>query len=505
MSDRDERKPKPTWRDREPPAIAGRTPPHDLDAEGTVLSACLLDGEGLAKALELLKPEYFYSEANAQIFRGCVDLGAASKPVDVVSVATWLRDREVIQKIGGAEYLARLTDATPAVFNVEHHCATVKEKWRLRRAIATCQHYAANGYGDVGDPDEFLGELERDLLGVVQAGVKRQLVPLKELTHRAYQRIAHPERDNDRPRFETGLAAWDEVVGTLRGGHLVIVAARPGMGKSALKSEIGMLLAARHGYVASFELELDEDEVTDRAIAQRSWVALDHIENPELLTKAEHRRVVAAGEELHRLHLFVDDTPGLTLRELQSKARAIAAAAARERTRRVAAGEDLAGMASPNGMGAVLVDYLQLMKYDGATKANTRDEAIGYITRGLKELAKELRCPVIALSQLNRGVERSADKRPTLADLRESGSIEADADKVIFVYRDSYYNREADKRVAELIAAKNRSGKTGTVEIGWAPWCVKFHDRELNVTEGVAAEESIPPLWPTSEAEATPA
>ena len=250
------------------------------------------------------------------------------------------------------------------------------------------------------------------------------------------------------------------------------------MGKTALSTDLAVALAGRYGDVVMFELEMPEEECVDRMITQRSLVSVRHVERPELRTPSQIARITDAREELERLPIHIDDTAGISLREIQSKSRAIAAAAQRERSRRIGAGESLDGYQSPHGMAAVIVDYLQLVKYNG--EARSRDEAIGAITRGLKELAKEINVPVFALSQLNRAVEtRGGDKqtknRPVLSDLRESGNIEQDSDKIVFVYRESYYDKTADKRVAELILAKNRQGETGSTEIGWAPWCMRFH------------------------------
>jgi replicative DNA helicase len=463
-----------------PPVMSGRVPPHDLDAEAATLSACLLDRtHGCVDIVStLLAREHFYSEPNGRIWQAILALREREDPVDVITVASELRSRELIQRVGGTAYIGWVADATPAINNVETHAKTVLAKARLREMIATCQVAAAEGYGDVGDPEEWLGNVEGKVLKVAQSGRRNEMMGMRELVTRAHRRMDEPESDDTRPRFATGFEAYDEVTGTMRGGHLVVIAARPGMGKSALVSKLGILLAARHGFVAEFHLELDKDEATDRMIAQRSWVSLNKVDEPLRMSDAERGRVVEVENELAALPIEIDDTPALTLRELQSKARGVAHRARRERERRVAAGEPLTGLASPNGMGGVIVDYLQLMRVE--REARNRDEAIGHITRGLKELAKELRCPVIALSQLNRGVETRGgkDKRPMLADLRESGNIEQDSDKVIFVHRESYWDKEADKRRAELIVAKNRGGETGAIEVGWAPWCVDFHDIE---------------------------
>jgi replicative DNA helicase len=460
----------------EPPVLAGRTPPHDLDAEATVLSACLLHRDALDSVLEILKPEHFYSEANATIFRGAVELASASRPVDIVSIASWLRDREQIQKVGGTAYLAQLTDATPAVYNVAHHARTVKEKWRLRRVIAVCQQTAAQGYGDVGEPQQFIDSAEQAIYDLARSPETSSVQPLKEVLTHTFKKLSEAKARGD---GVTGLATQfddlDRKMSGLHAGELIIVAARPGMGKTSFVMNIAVNVArsqrivmpgpGQGGYgeevvdlpgqgVVVFSLEMPSEQVATRMLCSEARVELGKLRGG-FLTREDWSNLTGVAAELSGMPVWIDDTPGLSILELRAKVRRIKA----EREKRQAENKNA------TGLGLVVIDYLQLMK--GRPNVQSREQEISEISRGLKELAKELGVPVIALSQLNRGVESRTDKRPMLSDLRESGAIEQDADAILFIYREDYYQREKteDASVCELILAKQRNGPTGTVKV----------------------------------------
>ncbi len=469
----------------EPPVVAGRTPPHDLDAEATVLSACLLNKDALDTVLEILQPEHFYSEANATIFRGAIELAGATRPVDVVSVASWLRDRELIQRIGGAPYLAQLTDATPAVYNVAHHARTVKEKWRLRRVIAVCQQTAAQGYGDVGDPQQFIDGAEQAIYDLARTPETSTVHPLKEVLTVTFKKLSEAKKRGD---GVTGLATHfndlDRMMSGLHPGELVIVAARPGMGKTSFVMNIAVNVArsqrvlmpgpGESGYgsepvdvagqgVVVFSLEMPSEQVAVRMLCSEARVELGKLRGG-FTTADDWRQLTGAASGLSNMPIWIDDSPGITILELRAKVRRIKA----EREKRQ--------QENPNasGLGLVVIDYLQLMR--GRPNAQSREQEISEISRGLKELAKELEVPVIALSQLNRGVEGRNDKRPMLSDLRESGAIEQDADAIIFIYREDYYQREvtSDAGVSELILSKQRNGPTGTVKVRFFSTYTRF-------------------------------
>ncbi len=453
----------------------GVLPPHDLDAEAAVLSACF-DVEGKPGMVDtvagILKAENFYSDWGQIVFAAMLRLRDADRPIDIVTVAHDLRERELIQRIGGPTWLGELLDKTPAVANVEHHAEIVRDMYARRQLIATCQQVAAEGYGEEATAPSWLTDAEGRITRATQHAHSGKLVPVKSLVREAYKRATEPETTEARV-FETGLGAFDVATNCIGPGQLIIIAGRPGMGKSGLASDLALLIAERRGDVPFFSLEMPKEELAARLIAQRSWVAFNALYGANVsLAGSKLAAVTRATNEIDGLPISIDDTPALSLVECQSKTRA-----AYQQARR--AGRRL---------GAVVVDYLQLMRF--SREARTRDEGIGEVTRGLKTLAKQVEAPVIALSQLNRSVETRGgkDRRPQLSDLRESGNLEQDADKVIFVYRESYYDASANKRRAELIAGKNRQDGTGCVEVGWASWCMHFH----NIGERSPVDETTP-------------
>ncbi|MBW2523882.1 MAG: replicative DNA helicase [Deltaproteobacteria bacterium] len=472
--------------DREPPVVAGRVPPHDLDAEAAVLSAVLLDRDALDRVIEMLRSEHFYSEANGHIFEACTTLASEGTPIDIVSVASWLRDRERIQQVGGAAYLGQLVDATPAVAHVVAHARVVREKWRLRRLIALCQRYAAEGYGDVGNAQEFIDTAEQGLYDLARTPETSTVHPLKDVLTTAFQQLTKAAERGDRiTGVSTGFFDLDKKTAGLHRGDLMIIAARPGMGKTAFALNLAVNVAAPravaaadgspppadaaeqpgHG-VAVFSLEMPKEQVATRLVCTEARVDLGRLRQGHL-GPDDWAGLTGAASVLSTLPIWIDDTPALGLLDLRAKVRRLQA----ELGRGVDQDDD-----DRHGLGVVIVDYLQLMQ--GRRGVSSREQEISEISRGLKQLAKELDVPVIALSQLNRGVETrgTKDKRPLLADLRESGAIEQDADTIIFIYRDEYYNPETtqDRGVAELIVAKQRNGPTGKVLTRFVSSCTRF-------------------------------
>lgn len=413
---------------REPPVVAGRVPPHDLDAEAATLSACMLDRDALDSVLELLEPEHFYSEANARIYEGARALSLQGSPVDVVSVASWLRSRELIQKVGGTAYLGRIVDATPAVANVVHHARVVKEKWRLRRVIASCQKFAAEGYGDVGQVQEFIDSAEQSLYELARTPETSTIHHVKDVLTTTFQQISAAAERGDRiTGTPTGYVDLDQKTAGLHAGDLMIIAARPGMGKTSFVLNLAANVASpeqlrvpgpgddgygdteteRPGYgVAVFSLEMPKEQVAARLVCCEARVDLGKLRQG-YLSQDDWANLTSAASVLANLPIWIDDTPGLSILELRAKVRRLKADYNR-----------IHGPDAP-GLGAVVIDYLQLMS--GRKGVNSREQEISEISRGLKGLAKEMSVPVIALSQLNRGVETRGgkDKRPMLSDLRE--------------------------------------------------------------------------------------
>jgi replicative DNA helicase len=470
----------------EPAMVAGRVPPHDLDAEAAVLSAILLSRDALDRVLEILKPEHFYSDANKRIYEAAQELALAGTPIDIVSVASWLRDRERLAQVGGPSYLAQLSDATPAVGHVGAHAGTVYEKWRVRQLIATCQRVAAEGYGDVGVVQEFIDGAEQAIYELARTAQTSSVQPLAQVLKAAFEQItAAAERGDRITGISTGYEKLDAKTAGLHEGDLTIVAARPGMGKTSFVLNLGVNVASPrtvsspgpgengHGVerhepghgVCVFSLEMPREQLATRMVCSEGRVDLGRLRQG-FLQPDDWRRLTEAASYLSSLPIWIDDTPAIGILELRAKVRRIQAEYNRPAT----------ATSAERKVGLVVIDYLQLMK--GRDGVNSREQEISEISRGLKQLAKELRVPVIALSQLNRAVETrtTKDKRPQLSDLRESGAIEQDADTIIFIYRDEYYNAETTnaKGIAELIIAKQRNGPTGKVLTRFSASCTRF-------------------------------
>jgi replicative DNA helicase len=472
-----------------PAIVAGRVPPHDLDAEACVLSACLLDRHSLDVVLEILKPEHFYSDANGKIFEAAQELSLASQPVDSVTVAGWLRDRERLAQVGGASYIARITDATPTVAHVDAHARRVYEKWRVRQLIATCQRVSAEGYGDYGDEQEFIDGAEQAIFELAHGGRKKATgAPIALALHEAFKQITEAAERGDRiTGISTGYERLDAKTAGLHAGDLTIVAARPGMGKTSLVLNIATNVAAPRAVLIPdstqpggkrevqgsfdgalvFTLEMPIVQLAQRMACSEGRVDLGKLRQG-YLQPDDWRRLTEAASFLSSLPVWLEFTPGLTLQSLRASIRRYKAQFDREAT----------ADTPEKRIRVVVVDYLQIMK--GRDGAGNREQEISEISRGLKILAGEFDVAVVALSQLNRAVETrtTKDKRPQLSDLRESGAIEQDADNVIFVYRDEYYNPETTnaKGIAELIIAKQRNGPPGKVLTRFTASCTRFDD-----------------------------
>ncbi len=460
--------------------VAGRVPPADLDAEAAVLSAALLSAEAFDSIQEFLSAEHFYAEANRRVYEGIVELNAAGRPVDIVSVAGWLRDRGRLDQVGGTPYLAQLVDATPAVAHVEEHARAIREKWRLRSLIATCQRFAAEGYGDCGEVQSFVDSAEQAIFELARVPASSSVVPVRDAIHDAFRILSEArQRGGGITGFETGFSELDRRTSGLHKGDLYIVAGRPGMGKTSFVLNLAANVAAPrkvvqgddpygrdvvevpgHG-VAFFSLEMPREQLAARMLASEARVDMSSIRSGQVQAE-DWNKLTEAAARMGRLPLWLDDTPAISILDLRAKIRRLQA-------------ELRNNPNGPKDLGLVAIDYLQLMS--GRKGVTSREQEISEISRGLKQLAKEMGVPVIALSQLNRSVEtrNTKDKRPQLSDLRESGAIEQDADAIMFIYRDEYYFQESpDKGIAEVIVAKQRNGPTGTCKVKFTSQYTRF-------------------------------
>lgn len=463
----------PLWLTQEPPVIDGRMPPNDIAAEAAVISASLHDSTARDIALSTVASGDFYSAANADIWRAIEALSQQQADVDAVTVMHQLRAMGRDNHVGGASYLATLLDATPAVGNVQSHADVVADMALRRRVVAACQLIASHGY-DPAVSDTYVDDAVQAVTAASIGGKdKGHPVPLKSLLP-ALAAQQHDPTATAVQRVLVGMHPWDRGMdnGGMGRGWLITVAARPGMGKTALTLQLCTAVALRGQWVARFDLEMTKEECVARMVAQEARVHLSKVQNLAKASAAEASRVTAAMDRLDTERLWVHDAPNLSVEEIRSRTKWVAAKAKR-------AGSQL---------GLVVIDYLQLIRHSPG--AQTRDEGVGMITRALKAMAKELGVPVVLLSQLNRGVEGRQDKRPMLSDLRESGNIEQDCDVVVFVYRDGYYKRDPSNTDAELVFAKHRHGKTGVMAARWLGYCMAFEDEAT--VDDVPDDEDIP-------------
>jgi replicative DNA helicase len=470
-----------------PPVIEGRVPPHDLEAEAAVLSACMLDPSAMDKITDL-KPDYFYSEAHRRIFEACFELKQSGHPVDVLQVQSYLKDRQRLAQVGGAGYLTEILDAAPVVANVGAYGRTIHEKFRIRQVILACQRVSAQGYVDYGEPQAFIDGAEQAIYNIARTSAKQSVEKLLDVMKKSFKRLNDAVARGDRiTGVPTGFDRYDKLTSGLHEGDLSIIAARPGMGKTSFVLNIAANVASPKGREVDgdpnqrweeggvgcvvFSLEMPREQLANRMVCAEARVDVSKMRTG-YLSPQDWSKLTQAASFLGSLPIWIDDSPGLSIIELRAKVRRLQA----EFDTRDEEGRKI------KKIGCVIIDYLQLMK--GRDGVASREQEISEISRGLKGLAKELEVPVIALSQLNRAVETRSEKskRPLISDLRESGAIEQDADNIVFIYRDDYYNREdsAEPNIAELIIAKQRNGPTGTAKVRFDRQWTRFD----NLAEG---------------------
>jgi replicative DNA helicase len=464
LADRDVFEP-PTGSMRSPPQ--GRVPPHSLEAERAVLGGILLENNAMNAAMQVLTPDDFYSRANAMVFEAMRELFGKGQPVDLVTLRSWLVDRGLLGKAGGDEHIVTLTETIPTVENIEHHAEIVRDKGVVRRLIQRCHEIAAQGYGDYGDVADFVDDAEKKIFEVAKQHTRAPYEHIKDVVIRTFEQVTEAAERKERiTGMPTGFAKLDRMTAGLKGSELIIVAGRPGMGKTAFALNVALHACGARGVpIAVFSLEMAKEELARRLLCSEARVDGGRMRTG-MLSRDDWTRLTSAAGSLTNLSLYIDDTPALSIMELRAKARRLQ---------------------SEHGLGLIVVDYLQLMR--AGSKVESREKEISEISRSLKALAKELSIPVMALSQLNRGVETRSgkDKRPQLADLRESGAIEQDADVILFIYREEFYNREDPelRGIAEIIIGKQRSGPVGTVK------CRFFHEytRFENLAEDDGSDE----------------
>ncbi len=436
----------------------GRIPPHNLEAEASVLGSALVDNDAIDRVEGLITPDVFYKEAHRKIWRAMEALRGRGEPVDLVTLAEELKKNGELDEVGGITYLVGLSEATPTAAYAEHYARIVAEKAVLRRLIAAAGEAMRLAYDEAGSVEEVIDQAGRLILDVATHGPRHEFQEMRDLVTKAHERIAQLREEGSRSDLiSSGFADLDRLIGGLGPGSLNIIAARPSMGKTAFALTIAQNVALRDGVpVAIFSLEMPALDLVLRMLSSEARVDMNRIRQAQLSDRDYDRLVKAAGR-IYDAPIFIDDTPGLTLMELRSRARRLAA---------------------HQNVQMIVVDYMQLMSGgQSARNGENRQQEIAAISRGLKSLARELEVPVVALSQLSRAVENRPNKKPMLSDLRESGSIEQDADLVIFIYRDDYYNEHSEKAgIAEIIVGKQRNGPIGTVELQFHAAHVRFND-----------------------------
>ncbi len=429
--------------------MAERNIPQSKEAEKAVLGSAFLSKTALQKICDELSPEHFYSEANAKIFETLQELNDEDKPIDITIVTNKLSEKKILSQVGNVEYLSEIIDSVPSASNVEYYINIVKEKMIGRKIIETATDIANDAYVSEDSIYDVLENAEMKMLRIGNMRKTSEFQRIQDVAYRAQENLEKlAEQGSEITGLATGFSEFDKLTAGLQSSQFIIIAARPAMGKTAFALNLATYAATHSNKsVAIFNLEMSAEQLANRILQ-----SLGQIDGGKMRTgRLEHndwKRLNEAISQLSDTNLFLDDTPGITIGEIRSKCRRLAN--------------------SDKGLGLVVIDYLQLIT--GPSKsAGNRQQEVSDISRNLKTMALELGIPVIALAQLSRAVEQREDKRPIMSDLRESGSIEQDADIVSFLYRDDYYNKEARRddnaSISEFIIGKNRSGPTTTIEL----------------------------------------
>lgn len=440
---------------------AGRVPPQNLEAEVSVLGSLLIDAEAVLKIADTLQPEDFYQPAHQMIFDAMLTLFERRAPLDLVTVADELTSRKQLDAVGGPAALSSLVSAVATATNVGHYAAIVRQKALLRKLITAAGNIGELGFQEDRPAEEVLDEAERTLFGVTQRYLKQNFVSVRKVLDDSFERLGLlAQQDGSIRGIPTGFRQLDRLMGGLSRSDLVIIAARPSMGKTTFAMNIAEYVAAEEQKtVGIFSLEMSKEQLVDRLVSSIGRVDSWKLRNGNL-TEEDMGNLIQAQAQLAESKLFIDDGGLATLMEVRAKARRLQA---------------------EHGLDLIVIDYLQLMSGSGRGSQDNRVQEVSEISRGLKALAKELNVPVIALSQLSRAVEARNDKRPMLSDLRESGSIEQDADVVMFLYRDDYYNKnkEEHNHLVDVIVSKHRNGPTGDIKLSSQFQYSRFYDVDL--------------------------
>lgn len=439
-----------------------RVPPQNIEAEQAVLGAMMIDKEAISKATEILRDGDFYRQDHRAVYQVIVGLFNKNQAVDMVTVTEALKKDGKLEDVGGIQFIAYLANAVPTAANISYHAKIVEEKSLLRQLIGVSTEIAGAGYEGTDDVNVLLDNAERLILSVSDRKIRRDFAPIKEVVMGAIDRIDELyNKKGGITGLATGFVDFDRLTSGLQPSDLILIAARPSMGKTALVLNIAEHVAIREKKaVAMFSLEMSKEQLVQRMLCSEASIDSSRLRIGELEDKDWHQ-LIAAADSLSQAEIFIDDTPGISVMEMRAKAR------------RLKVEHDLQ---------LVVIDYLQLMQGSGKKNSENRQQELSDISRSLKALARELNVPIIALSQLSRSVESRQIKKPMLSDLRESGALEQDADMVAFLYREDYYDKETEnKNITELIIAKHRNGPVDTVRLFFHKQFTRFANLAKNV------------------------
>jgi len=436
-------------------SVFDRTPPQNQEAEQAVLAAMMLDKDAVYEAVQIVKERDFYRESHGILFRTIVELAEKGDPVDLITITDKLRKDGNLEKVGGVGYIAEVANSIGTATSVGHYAQMIKEKSLMRDLIKISSNIVNRGYEGAEEPEQLLDDAERMILEISQGRSRAGLVPISEVIENTIEKLEYlHKKKSDITGLTSGFKDLDSFTSGWQNSDLIIVAARPAMGKTSFCLNIAQNAAIKGNIpVAIFSLEMSREQLVQRMISSTAEIDQQKLSTGRLYDKDWIALTNAIGP-LAEAKIYIDDTPAISVREIRAK------------TRRLKA---------EKGLGLIVIDYLQLMS--GGKRVESRQQEISEISRSLKALARELNIPIIALSQLSRAVEQSQDKRPSLSHLRESGALEQDADIVMFIYRDEYYNPESEKLgIAEIIIAKHRNGPVGSVELSFRKEFTKFGD-----------------------------
>ena len=436
----------------------GKVLPHDLEAEQAIIGSMLTDRDAVISAIEILKEEDFYREDNKAIYTAILNLYNRAEPIDIITVKSELESMGKFEQVGGLEYLAELPEKVPTTANAMKYIKIVEEKSTLRRLIKTANEIIELGYSPTEDVEDIMEGAEKKIFNIMQEKNQKGYAPIKDVLVESFTKLEELyNRKQHITGVPSGFTELDYRTAGFHGSELILIAARPAMGKTAFALNIATNAAVKANVpVAVFSLEMSKEQLVNRILCSESMVDSNKVRTGKL-EEDDWTKLAGAIGPLSEAEIFIDDTPGINITEIRAKCRKLKL---------------------EKNIGMVVIDYLQLIQ--GSNKrGGSREQEISEISRSLKILAKELDVPVIALSQLSRAAEQRPDHRPMLSDLRESGAIEQDADIVMFLYRDDYYNQDSEKKdIAEIIIAKHRGGSTGTVELLWLGSYTKFVNLE---------------------------